>query len=154
MNHPVLLDRHAEDLVHLTFGNPELARLRDLMVELLSDHFADHESFKAALDASGAGELRRRVQAFAERAPLWSTRPSAALEDAEQSLHQALALHRKARELNKDLLETASALGREDSESRFAQLRDLQAQLSAQDGIEASIEGYGLLSGHKPIDAE
>ena len=154
MNHPVLLDRHAEDLVHLTFDNPELARLRDTMVELLADHVADHEAFKAALDARGAGDLRRRVQAVAERAPLWSTRPSAAIEDAEQSLHQALALHRKARELNKDLLETASALGREESESRLAQLLDLQAQLSTSDGTEAAVEGYGLLSGHKPTGVD
>ena len=154
MNHPILLDRHAEDLAHLTFDNPELARLRDLMVELLAEHVADHETFKAELDARGAGDLRRRVQAFAERAPLWSTSPAAALEDAEQSLHQALALHRKARELNKDLLETASALGREESESRLAQLLDLQAQLSTSDGTEATVEGYGLLSGHKAIDAD
>ena len=148
MNHPALLDRHAEALAHLALDHPETARLRDLMVGLLSEHVPDHDAFKAALDARGAGDLRRRVQGFAERAPLWSTGPAAALEDAELSLLQAMALHRRARELHKDLQEARDALGRDLSEGRFAELRDIQTSLSAVEGTEAMVEGYGTLSGH------
>ncbi len=150
MNHPALLDRYAEDLAHLGLDHPETARLRDMMVALLSEHVFDHEAFKAALDARGAGDLRRRVQAFAERAPLWSTGPAAALEDAELSLRQAMALHRRARELHRDLQEARDALARDPSEGRLAELRDIQAHLTTLEGTEAMIEGYGTLSGHNP----
>jgi DNA primase len=151
MNHPALLDRYAEDLAPLDFDTPELARLRDLMVGLLSEHVPDHAAFKAVLDARGAGDLWRRVQGVAERAPLWSTRPAAALEDAELSLQQALALHRKARELHKDLAKARDALARDDSEGRFAELCDIQAQLAILERTEAMVEGYGTLSGHKTL---
>ena len=150
MNHPALLDRYAEDLAHLALDHPEVARLRDLMVGLLDDHVPDHEAFKIALDARGAGELRRRVQAVAERAPLWSTGPAAAIEDAELSLRQAMALHRRARELHRDLQEARDALARDPSEGRLAELRDIQTSLSAVEGTEAMVDGYGALSGHKP----
>ncbi len=148
MNHPALLDRYAEDLAHLNLDHPEAARLRDAMVGLLSEHVLDHAAFKTALDARGLGELRRRVQALAERAPLWSTGAGAAIEDAELSLRQAMALHRRARELHKDLQEARDALGRDPSEGRLAELRDIQAHLSTLEGTEAMIEGYGTLSGH------
>ncbi len=150
MNHPALLDRYAEDLAHLDFDSPELARLRDAMVGLLSEHVPDHEAFKAALDAWGAGDLRRRVQTLAERAPLWSTGPAAALEDAELSLRQALALHRRARELHRNLQDARDALARDGSEARLAELLDIQARLTTLEGTEARVEGYGTLSGHRP----
>ncbi|WP_237481101.1 DNA primase [Lichenibacterium dinghuense] len=149
MNHPALLDHHAEGLSELDFEARELAGLRDRMVELLSEHVPDHGSFKAALDARGAGDLRRRVQALAERAPLWSTGPAAAPEDAELSLLQAMALHRKARDLHRDLQEARDALARDPSEVRWAELQAIQAHLTTLEGTEAMVEGYGTLSGQK-----
>lgn len=149
MNHPALLDHYAEELAHLSLDQPAMAKLRDVMVELVSDHVPDHEAFKRALDSRGVGDLRRQIQALAERAPLWSTGVSAAIEDAEASLRQAMALHRRARELHKDLQEARDALGRDPSEGRLAELRDIQAHLGAVEGMEAMIEGYGTLSGHK-----
>ena len=150
MNHPSLLDHHAEALSELDFESAELAGLRDRMVELLSEHVPEHESFKAAIDARGSGDLRRRVQALAERAPLWSTGSAAAPEDAELSLLQAMALHRKARDLHTDLQEARDALARDPSDGRWAELQAIQAHLASLEGTEAMVEGYGTLSGHKP----
>ena len=150
MNHPALLDHHAEGLCGLEFEAPELGGLRDRMVELLSEHVPDHGTFKAALDARGAGDLRRRVQTQAERAPLWSTGVAAAPEDAELSLLQAMALHRKARDLHKDLQEARDALAHDPTDGRWAELQAIQAHLATLEGTEAMVEGYGTLSGHKP----
>ena len=150
MNHPALLDHHAEGLSELDFEAQELAGLRDRMVELLSEHVPDHETFKAALDARGAGDLRRRVQALAERAPLWSTGPGAAPEDAELRLLQAMALHRTAGDLHRDLQEARDALARDPSDGRWAEFQAIQAHLATLEGTEAMVEGYGVLSGHKP----
>jgi DNA primase len=77
-------------------------------------------------------------------------RPSstgAAPEDVRQWWTHVLTLHRKNRTLNKELKEAERALGEELSEQNFARLRDVRDQLSALDGTEASIEGFGALSG-------
>jgi DNA primase len=58
-----------------------------------------------------------------------------------------LTLHRKNRSLNKELKEAERALGDEPSEQNFARMRDVQVRLSAVDGTEASIEGFGASSG-------
>ena len=152
MNHPGLLDRHAEDLAHLDIGHPELARFRDLMVDLLAAHYADHALFKAALDARGGAELRRRIEDFAARLPHWCLSPQAAESDAELMLGQALTLHRKARELHKELLDATIALARDGSDNHFAQVRDLKAMVTTLEGTEATVEGYGSMSGHESAD--
>ena len=61
-----------------------------------------------------------------------------------------MALHRRARELHRDLQEARDALARDPSEGRLAELRDIQTSLSAVEGTEAMVDGYGALSGHKP----
>jgi DNA primase len=58
-----------------------------------------------------------------------------------------LTLHRRNRTLNKELKEAERALGEEPSEQNFAWLQDVRAQLSSLEGTEASIEGFGTLSG-------
>lgn len=61
-----------------------------------------------------------------------------------------VALHRKTRSLNRELKDAERALGDDPSEQNFAWLRDVQGRLSAIDGTEASIEGFGVLSG-RPV---
>jgi DNA primase len=48
------------------------------------------------------------------------------------------------------LQEARDALGRDPSEGRLAELRDIQTSLTALEGTEAMVEGYGTLSGHRP----
>ena|GEM_PF-6105125 len=43
------------------------------------------------------------------------------------------------------------ALGKDSSEANLGRLKDIQAQLSALDGIEAAVEGYGA---HRGVRAE
>ena len=42
------------------------------------------------------------------------------------------------------------ALGKDSSEANLGRLKDIQAQLSALGGIEAAVEGFGVLSG-RPV---
>ena len=150
MIHPTLLDRYAEELAHLDLGAAALARFRDCMMALVAEHVPDHAAFKAALDARGAGEMRRRIEAVTGRVPHWCMAPDAAVEDAEAMLRQALALHRRARELHREVKQAEFAFASEASASHFAQLCDLRARFTTLEGTEATIEGYGLLSGHTP----
>jgi DNA primase len=77
-------------------------------------------------------------------------RPEGAEEDAETSLKQCLALHRRARALNKELKLAEFALGQEVNEENFARLREIKLELAALDGREAALEGFGLMSGRQP----
>ena len=152
LNHPSLLQHHAEDLAHFEFGHADLKRLSEILIALSSDHFANDEALKKVVDERGYRELRLRIEASAAKLPHWYLRPETADSDADQALRQALALHRKARELHRELKDAELALGRDESDSNLAWLRDVQTRLATLEGTEASVEGYGHMSGHKPPD--
>jgi DNA primase len=73
------------------------------------------------------------------------------LSDADQVLRQTLALHRKARALNKELKLAEKALaadaGAEVNEQNFAKLCDIKGDLADLANAEAAVEGFGELSG-------
>ena len=77
----------------------------------------------------------------------WPARAGAAPEDVRQWWTHVLTLHRRNRTLKKELKEAERALGEEPTEQNFAWLQDVQAQLSSLEGTEATIEGFGALSG-------
>ncbi len=150
--HPELLEWHAEDLAHTDFASPEIARLRDGLLHCLSDHVRDAGALSDALDAAGYGEIRRKVLLAAERSSYWWLKSGAAAADADQVLRQALTLHHKAGALHKDLRMAQDRLGQDPSELNFATLQDVKARLSAFEGTEASVEGFGVLSGRQQQD--
>ncbi len=152
LNQPVLLERHAEDLAHIDFDHADLSRLRDVLVGLSAEIFDTHMEVKQAVDAHGCADLRHRLERAAAKLPHWCTSPDADLADAELVFRQVLALHRKARELHKDLKLAELALGREATEQNFSRVRDLLDRLGIVEGTEASVEGFGTLSGHRPGD--
>ena len=60
-----------------------------------------------------------------------------------------VTLHRKSRSLNKELKDAERALAEDASDAHLNWLRDVQGRLSALEGTEATIEGFGVLSGRK-----
>ena len=67
LNHPALLEHHAEDLAHIDFGHADLEKLRDLLVDLSDERSNDHISLKSAIDSRGFASLRARIEVFAEK---------------------------------------------------------------------------------------
>jgi DNA primase len=84
---------------------------------------------------------------MAAHSTLWSVRSEAASADASESLRQALVLHRRVWALNRELRAAEARLAENPNEQDFARLRDIQTQLSALDGTEAAVEGFGSMSG-------
>jgi DNA primase len=76
-------------------------------------------------------------------------RPDAEERDAEEVLKQALALHRRARALHKELRSAELALGEDATDENLNRLREIQAELSGIEGREAMIEGFGLSVGRQ-----
>ena len=74
-------------------------------------------------------------------------RPDAAPDDVLLTWKQLLALHRQWHSLLKELREAEAALGQEDSKANFDWLCDVKSRLTAIDGTEALIEGFGASSG-------
>ena len=149
INHPGLLARHVEDLADLELMSRDAARLRDALTHLSMEAHGKAEALREALDAAGlSGELQR-LEAVDVVASLWCVRPDAAEEDAGESLRQALALHRRARALHRELKSAETELARDATDQNLDRLREIQSELSALEGREAAVEGFGLMSGRQ-----
>lgn len=148
LNHPVLLSRHIEDLADIELTSREAGQLRAALTALAAESFADHVELRLAVDGAGLQPIREAVEAAALPFP-WSIKPEAADRDAEEVLKQALALHRRARALHRELKSAEIALGENANEQNLARLREIQAELSGIEGREAAVEGFGVSSGRQ-----
>ncbi|WP_158813525.1 DNA primase [Methylocapsa sp. S129] len=149
INHPDLMERHIEEIAALDLSNRTLAAFRDQFLALALESPARVEALEAALM-----EERDRILRLASQMPVWwCLRPEADSSDADQVLRQTLALHRKARALNKELKLAEKALATdanpEINEQSFGRLRDIKENLADLANAEAAIEGFGALSGRK-----
>ena len=147
INHTAVAARHAEELAGLALSGRDMEKLRDLLVARLSDAETDGMAITRAIDAAGLGPLRERIEAVAGLSRQWCVRPDAAESDAEELLRQALALHRRARALHKELKSAEIALGENASDETLIRLREIQAELATLDGREAVVDGFGSSSG-------
>jgi DNA primase len=142
INHPDLLARHAEEIATLDFSHRRLAGLRDRLLDFAAEPTA--ESLAAAMAAAGLAAERDRILRLAARMPDWRLlKPDAPESDVELVLLQSLALHRKARALNKELKLAEKALADDFNEQNFARLRDIRETLANLAGAEAAVDGFG-----------
>jgi DNA primase len=151
LNHPALIPSHAEELAELNFRDAEARRLRSFLLGQAGEE-QTAEQLGAKVDAAGLGPMRSRLLAHPLFASVWSVQADAADADAEATLKQALVLHRRSGALHTELQKAEAALAQEASEHNLARLSDIQAQLSALEGTEAVIEGFGEASGRHRRD--
>jgi DNA primase len=147
LSHPWLLENFSEDLANLEFMNPDADRLRGAILEAAAGHDADTAALRAAIEKRKLSAVLARVETTLTHVADWPARPGAAKDDVTQWWQHVVTLHRRSRTLNKELKDAERALGDEPSEENLAWLRDVQGRLSAFDGTEATIEGFGALSG-------
>jgi DNA primase len=160
VNHPWLLDAHAEEVAELEFQNPDADLLRRAVLDAGAVHAGsapheslngnangNHQDLRAVIAGREHGALLARIERALTHTADWPARAGAAEDDVRQWWTHVVTLHRKCRTLNRELKDAERALGDDPSEQNFAWLRDVQGRLSAIDGTEASIEGFGALSG-------
>jgi DNA primase len=151
MNHPWLLETHAEEFADLELMNPDADRLRRGILDVGVEHNAEEtvasEHLRQALADRGFGPLLARVSGAITHGSDWPVEVGTAADDVLQWWTHVVTLHRKKRTLNRELKDAEHALGEEPSDANLAWLRDVQARLSALDGTEAQIDGFGALSG-------
>jgi DNA primase len=148
VNHPWLLESHAEELAEIDFAHPDGDRLRRGLLEAGATHAAaEPDVLRQGLQAGALGPVLARVEATLTHASDWPARAGAAADDVRQWWAHVITLHRKSRTLNRELKDAEHALGEEPSEENLAWLRDVQGRLLAVEGSEAIIDGFGALSG-------
>jgi len=91
--------------------------------------------------------LLSRIERTITTRSVWGARPEAAAADVLLTWKQLVALHRQWHSLTRELRDAEAALGQDNTETNYARLRDVKAQLSSLDGTEALIEGFGASSG-------
>ena len=146
LNHPWLLEQDAEEFAELDLLHPDANRLRRAILDA-NAHGQVEKSLRVLVAERELGPVIARIEATLTHLADWPARPGAAPEDVGQWWRHVLTLHHKNRTLNKELKEAERALGEEPSERNFAWLLDVQGRLAAIEGTEASIEGFGALSG-------
>jgi DNA primase len=148
VNHPWLLEGHAEELADIEFLHPDADRLRRELLAAAAGHGASEaDVLRQILQERNLGSILARVESALTHPADWPAREGAAPDDVRQWWTHVVTLHRKSRTLNRELKEAEHALGEEPSEENLAWLRDVQGQLLAIEGTEAAIEGFGALSG-------
>jgi DNA primase len=149
ISHPGLLALHVEDVASLEFLSREACRLRYALTTLAAERYDSDIELRAALDDLGLAADRQKVEAMVHEASLWVVKPEAAEEDAGTALKQALALHRRAIALHRELKSAEIALAEDATEQKLARLTEIQMELGALDGREAAVEGFGFMSGRQ-----
>ena len=151
LNHPWLIEAHAEEIAELEFQHPGADQLRRAVLDAgASHHDRDPATLRAFITTGELGAVVARLEGAITHLSDWRARREAAPGDVRPWWTHIVTLHRKARTLHKELRDAERALGDEPSEKNFAWLRDIRGRLSALEGTEASIEGFGALSG-RPV---
>ena len=132
----------------MLFRSPSAEKLRDALLGVAEPDHTPHD-LREKLVARGFGPQIDALGRDATISTLWCARPEAHENDADEVLRQALALHRKHRALNRELRQAERVLAEDPSEANFAVLADIRTQLSALEGVEATIEGFGARSGRE-----
>jgi DNA primase len=148
LNHPWLLQDHAEEFAELELAHGDAVTLRKAILEAAARaDISEASGFARLLDEAGAGPARTRMERAISHGADWEIRPESASEDVLAWWHQIVSLHRRKRTLSRELREAERAFGAEPTEANQARLLDLQERLAILDGTEALIEGFGAQSG-------
>jgi DNA primase len=148
LNHPWLLHDHLEELAQLEFRHADAQRLKGALIDIYAHgQGIDPAGMQADLAARGFADVLDRVDKAITTTSVWGLQPDAAPEDVLLTWKQLVALHRQWHSLIKELKDAELALGQESTEANYSWLQDVKARLSAIDGTEALIEGFGVSSG-------
>jgi DNA primase len=148
VNHPWLAHDHLEELAQIEFRHTDAQKLRGALLDLLShDGDTGPEALRAALAGGGFAGLLARVENGITTPSVWGAGREAAPDDVLMTWKQLVALHRQWHSLIKELKDAEQALGQDTTEANYSWLQDVKARLSAIDGTEATIEGFGASSG-------
>jgi DNA primase len=155
LNHPWLLHDHLEELAAAEFRHADTQRLKGALIDVFAhtaetfgrDADSDRAELHAELVRRGFANVLGRIERTITTPSVWAARAGAASADVLLTWKQLVALHTQRHSLIRELKDAELALGQDNSEANYARLCDVKARLSALDGTEALVEGFGASSG-------
>ncbi len=129
VNHPWLLETHAEEFAGLNLASPALSRLRDgLLSALALDNSLDTPTLRSQLTRMGlAGVLDHVDAAIPHRCDRFAD-PETGRSEVESGWRHALALHDRQVGLPAALASAEQAWHEDGTEDAFQRIRELQAE--------------------------
>ncbi|WP_185983476.1 DNA primase [Aureimonas mangrovi] len=148
INHPRLLDEAFDHFAELELPTGELERLRSTVLDIYADHLPHgrDELLEGIADRGLSGVLADFEEKL-RHLRIWSVLGEAALEDARDTLRQALHLQHRYRFLHRELRNAEAAFAADSSELAYGQIVEIKREIDNFAGTEALIDGFGLLSG-------
>jgi len=141
LNHPWLLEEHAEEIAELTLTSPGLIRLRDgLLVLQASDNSLDRRELRSQLEGLSLDKAVDLVErAITHKSDKFAD-PDADPAEVETGWRHTLALHERQSGLRKALEAAERAWHEEESEDALARICEIQRLIAGSEVMEASPE--------------
>ncbi len=131
LNHPWLLDEHAEEIAALTLASAPLGRLRDAMLGTQAmDNNLDSARLRSQLSGTGLGKVVDLVERSVTHRSDRFAEPDAPRAEVEVGWRHALALHERQVGLQKSLEAAVQAYHRDGSEDALARICEIQGLLA------------------------
>lgn len=149
--HPDLMVDAFDEFAALELEHEALANLRAILLEA---HAMTGARVREDLLGHSPCQVHRAVIEAVDEAVrrnrLWVFSDQAAYEDVLAAFRQAVQLHRRTRDLARELEAAQAALADHGSDTNLSRLVQLQQQIGREQGLEALVEGFGTLSG-RPV---
>jgi DNA primase len=131
LNHPWLIDEHAEEIAALTFMSAPLARLRDgLLGNQAVENDLDRARLRSQLSVTGLDKVVDLVERSVTHRSDRFAEPEAQRAEVEVGWRHALALHDRQVGLQKSLEAAVQAYHRDGSEDALARICEIQGLLA------------------------
>lgn len=146
INHPTLLDSHAEEMMELEIRNRDLDKLRSEIIRIaVSMPGLDSARIRDHVKQQGYGAILDSLDAAL--APVWFAQKDAAFVDVERGWRHVVGLHQHFLLLERERKRVEEELAQELSEEAFARLQALLKEFEEAEGREANLAGFGVASG-------
>jgi DNA primase len=130
LNHPWLIEEHAEEIAAMTLLSDPVARLRDaLLAAQAQENALDSSVLRSQLNASGLGKVIDLVERSVTHRSDRFAEPDAPRAEVEVGWRHALALHERQVGLQKSLDAAVQAYHQDGSEDALARICEIQGLL-------------------------
>ena len=150
VNHPAVMLREFDVVAEIELASSPLRRMQSALLDTYSDGEPDDAAaVRAALRTRGHGDTLERIDRTVRALRVWPAEPDAAHDDAHDCFAQAMHMHQKHSELERELRELREAAEADLAEDSYDRMADLIREIQAVSNVEAILEGFGVASGRR-----
>lgn len=144
LNHPWLLDQHAEQIAEIAFASKAMARLRDAILSVhVTENSLDREGLRSHLTRLSLDKVLDLIErAITHKGDRFSE-PDAQPPEVEAGWRHTLAMHERQSGLKRSLAEAEAAFHADGTADAEARIIEIQRRLAHKGEVEAREDGSG-----------